>query len=125
MAYQPGDPSASLLTSVSATGNGLALDETNVYFTANGEIRRVSREGGPEYVVVADANAWKLAVDGTHVYWTEGVVGSCSVKKAPKTGDGETTEIASCTGGYLDIAVDDACVYWANLYGDNVVRAPK
>lgn len=126
MAYHLGDPSASLLAKVSAVENGIALDESTVYFTSKGDIRRVSRAGGPEYVVVAEANAWKIAVDEMHVYWTEGVVGgSCSVKKAPKKGDGETTEIASCTGGYLDIAVDAACVYWANLYADNVMRAPK
>jgi hypothetical protein len=125
MVYHRGDTSASLLTKVTGSGSGIALDEGFVYFNSSGSIRRVSRSGGPVYIVT-EADAWKLTVDDTHVYWTEGVLdGSCRVKKAPKDGAGETTEIASCTGGYLEIAVDDVCVYWTNLYADNVMRAPK
>lgn len=103
---------------------GLALDSTYIYFNSGDFIRRVPRAGG-DVTTITVANAWKLAVDDTHVYWTEGVLGSdCAVKKAPKAG-GEATLLASCTGAYLDIAVDDRCVYWTNLYGSNVMRAPK
>jgi hypothetical protein len=109
---------------VGDSGYGLALDSKYLYFDSSNFIQRVPRAGG-DVTTITPANAWKLAVDDTHVYWTEGVLGSdCAVKKAPKAG-GEATLVASCTGAYLDIAVDARCVYWTNLYGSNVMRTPK
>jgi hypothetical protein len=123
-AYHPGDAAPTQLATPTGTGYGLALDATSIYFSAHPGIWRLPRSGGDESLVVT-AQAWKIAVDEANVYWTEGVVGSnCFIKKAPKTG-GPVTEIAQCDGAYVDIVVDDRCVYWADLYDGVIVRAPK
>jgi hypothetical protein len=124
LALDAGASAPRVVADVNDVRYGLALDAKYVYFNSGDFVKRVPRAGGSVQTLAA-ANAWKLAVDDTHVYWTEGVFGAdCAIKKAPKSG-GESIVVATCTGAYVDIAVDERCVYWANLYGSNVVRAPK
>jgi hypothetical protein len=123
-AYHVGDPSQTLLATVDNVGSGIAIDAETVFFVGGPGISRISRNGGTVSSVIT-ANPWKLAVDESFVYWSEGVAGnSSSIHKVPKTG-GEPTTIMSGTGAYLDLVVDERCVYWTDLYGNRVSRTPK
>ncbi len=124
LAHQPGEVGATVLTNPSSIGNALAIDGESIFFAASPGIRRIPKTGGAASTVVP-AKVWRLAVDEASVYWTDGFTGGAyTVNKAPKAG-GTATVIASGAGGYVDIAVDDRCVYWADLYGGEIVRAPK
>jgi hypothetical protein len=63
-------------------------------------------------------------VDGTHVYWTGGLLGDGSVRRTPKTG-GATEELASTLASPHGLAVDTTCVYWTNGDDGTIMRAPK
>ena len=112
----------------------IVMDSTDVYgafpSTApagqpdNGAIVRVSRSGGGTFeVVAAGQSPQRVAIDDSHVYWTNqftnmgGAIMRC-------------TKVANCTpevvlsrGGGLVIAVDATDVYWAN--GVSIFRKPK
>ena len=124
-AYHQGDPGATLLATPDSAGQGIAIDAETIFFATSPGILRMPRAGGAASTVTA-AFAWHVAVDESFVYWTDGVSesGGYSVNKAPKLG-GSTTTLATGTGAYLSLAVDDGCVYWANLYGGTISRAPK
>lgn len=123
--HHAGQSGATLLATPDSIGNSIALDATSIYFSSSPGIRRMPKLGGTP-VVVTSASTWRLAVDESFVYWTDGFSGSggFSVNKVPKTG-GPTTELVSGEGAYVSLAVDDRCVYWANLYGGEIGRAPK
>ncbi|MCA9671698.1 MAG: hypothetical protein KC503_39135 [Myxococcales bacterium] len=125
LAYRPGDAAPTKLASPTGVGNALAIDADAVYFGASGGIARVARSGG-DAVAVAAGPSWRIAVDDAHVYWTDGFAGGGGYKvyKAPKSG-GERSLVASGDGAYVDLAVDDRCVYVANLYGRQIRSFPK
>jgi hypothetical protein len=114
-----------LLAKPSSVGSGIALDPDYVYFTGTPPIQRIPRNGGAPETLVGDASPYDLEVDDAYVYWSEGFTGSdFAIKKAPKSG-GAPSVIATGQGAFLDLAVDEHCVYWADLYGGRIVRAPK
>lgn len=120
----PGVPSRQIL-SLNDVGESMAMDASSIFFESSGGIESVSKNGGPAHTVVQPAAAWKLAVDDQFVYWSEGVVSETySIRKAPKAG-GVATELISGAGSYVDLAVDARCVYFANMYGGQIGRAPK
>lgn len=64
-----------------------------------------------------------LAVDGTHVYWTDGT-GDFAVVAAAIHGGAVTTLVSRATDPGSSIAVGGANVYWANLDG-SLMRVPS
>lgn len=55
-----------------APGSGpIAIDTWNVYFATSPGISRVSKLGGATQAVNAEAAAQGLALDATHVYWSD------------------------------------------------------
>jgi hypothetical protein len=54
---------------------------------------------------------WDIAVDGTHVYWTDQK--AWALRKVPKAG-GEVTTLATAQEGIFRLAVDSNFVYWIN-----------
>jgi hypothetical protein len=123
--HHAGQTGATLLATPDSIGNAIALDATSIYFSSSPGIRRMPKTGGTP-VVVTSASTWRLAVDESFVYWTDGFSGSggFSVNKVPKNG-GPTTELVAGDGAYVSLAVDERCVYWANLYGGEIGRVPK
>jgi cysteine-rich repeat protein len=67
-------------------------------------------------------SAWNLAVDSTHVYWTNSNGGE--VMKVP-LGGGTPVVLASGQAGPRDIAVDSTHVYWTNESPGEVMKVPK
>lgn len=123
-AYHQGDAAPTFLGSPSDASQGIAIDAETIFFTSNDGIQRIPREGG-SFSTFIDAPAWRLAVDEEFVYWTDGFAADDhSVNKMPKAG-GDKTVLATGKGGYVALAVDDHCVYWASMYGAFVGRAPK
>jgi hypothetical protein len=126
-AYHPGDTEPTVLTRPDDLSNHLTIDDDFVYYFARSNIWRVPRGGGEATPVVVSRVGHRMAVDESSVYWTYGFSGSggYTVYKAPKAGGGEAVEIGSGDGAYVDIAVDERCVYLADLYGDEVRSLPK
>ncbi len=123
-AHAPGSVGATVLANPAGVTNTLGIDQDYVYFGSSPGIRRVSKKGGA-ISTVATGSVWRLAVDDSAVYWTDGFGGAAyTINKAPKSG-GPTTVVATGSGAYVSIAVDDRCVYWADLYGGDIRRAPK
>jgi len=125
-AYHPGDTGATMLATVSSAGNHLTIDDETIYFSANSGIARMPRAGGDVTMLVASTSSWRIAVDDRFVYWTVGFSGSggYTINKVRKSG-GEPTVIGEGDGAYVDLAVDDNCVYVADLYSHEIRSFPN
>jgi sugar lactone lactonase YvrE len=99
------------------TPRGIALDATGVFIASAGEIRRSSKDGGPLETIASPAVAEGMALTSTFLYWASLSQG---VNKVPLHG-GESVHVGDDTLA-LDVAVDDACVYWI---GSGAWRAPR
>ncbi len=76
----------------------------------------------PQWLVTGLTTPEDLAVDDTHVYWTD--IGAGTVSSVPKDG-GTITLLAQGQAKPLRIAVDATNVYWINNLGGAVMVAPK
>ncbi len=123
---------------------GLTMDNAHIYWGQWGEagqdnsIRRIPKAGGSVEIVAsfpdpANHNVHALAVDSTHVYWTEGKQGNellnqpgaGSVKRVPKAG-GPMQTLADDSAGIDNaggIAIDNAHAYWTERGSGRVRRA--
>lgn len=98
---------------------GLALDADAVYWSQGNTIRRRAKGGGDSIVLTKTTAApSRLAVDGTHVYWTESSSGN--IGRVPKVG-GSAEILAAGEVKPFALAVDADAVYWATMMG-NVIR---
>lgn len=118
-----------IATSTVQTPYRLAVDATNIYWTASGDatgdgvIMKVSQQGGsPTTLASGLTNPSGIAVDATAVYWTEWTENG-SLMKVPLSG-GAPVALATCTGGNLPhlVAVDGQSVYWSA--SDGVRKTP-
>jgi hypothetical protein len=92
----------------------VAIDASNVYFATceGGLVGKVPIDGG-EALLLATGQAWpgKLAVDATHVYWTN-LDGT--IMKAPIDG-GDLVQLASAQDQPDAVVVDADSVYWTTV----------
>lgn len=96
----------------------LRLDETHVYWVADGGLRRVPRAGGDVETVVAKPVV-AFAIDGARVVITDA---AGTIAAVANTG-GEPQTLAAGQAGVGWVAVDGAAIYWTA--GDSIVRLPK
>lgn len=111
----------------------LAVDASAVYLvgswpqngTVYGSVEKVPISGAaaPTTLVTAVFSPNGLAVDGTHVYWTDGLGGT--VMKCPIAGCTAPTIVASGLSTPSGIAVDATSVYWTDFFTGSVYKAPK
>ncbi|MDB4996595.1 MAG: putative secreted protein [Myxococcaceae bacterium] len=116
----------------SSSAAGLAIDDTDVYFTSTSGIFRVSKAGGKTTLFAEDTNgADAIVADATNVYWlgrgtTSELIGN--VRKASKTtGAIETLGTAPLfrEGSTWSLAQDDDSLYLPDRRGGKVYRLAK
>jgi len=118
-------------TLVSAAGliyhRALAVDDTYVYFGDNAGVNRVPKAGGPVLALAPGYDSHELALDGSHVYWTEWtVVGDDAIRRVAKTGgDVETILSGGTLANPMGVAVDESYVYWTEGDGGRVRMVAK
>jgi hypothetical protein len=113
----------------------LAVDDAYAYWTerspgGGGAIRRVLKSGGAVQTILSGSSLddpWAIAVDETHVYWTE--LGSGKARRMPKAG-GSVSDFVPVQALYQggDIAVNTTHVYWTDTTSGadgRLRRAPK
>jgi hypothetical protein len=114
----------------------MTLDVENVYWSvaANGAIYRVPLAGGDSVMLSSDRSpSFGLAVDETHVYWTEGFQSFLGaplwspngrVMRAPKGERGETEELAAGQRAPWGLMVVNGNVYWADYGSGSILTVP-
>jgi hypothetical protein len=105
-----GGGASTTLASQQDAPSALAVDANSVYWAAAG-VMKVSLAGGTPTTLVS-AIAAGIAVDGTSLYWTDGL----NVMKIPLVG-GVTAMLASRQNGSAAIALGASMVYWTNVPG--------
>jgi hypothetical protein len=115
-----------LLIAASDAPEGIAVDDTSVYWaeTGTGAVMQAPKQGGPPQQLAAP-DAWDVALDDAFVYWTD--QGS-SVGRVPKGGGPQETLVKLSAGvSTVMLAVDDTRVYFSVQLGSAgfVASAPK
>ena len=102
----------------------IAVNATNAFFTANTGVRRIPKTGGSaSNVGAATADAGRLAIDASRVYWvTDATPGA--VYAADFAGSINSTLLTN-QARPTDIAVDASNVYIVTLDGGTLVRVGK
>jgi hypothetical protein len=99
--------------------------------TPTGFVKQAPKTGSstPITLSMSEDKPWDVAVDDTHVYWTN-LDNPGTVKMAPK-GGGAVTTLAENLGTPYGIAVDPddnpppLYIYWTNFSDNTVMRLPK
>lgn len=104
-----------------------------VYFTRNGSDGGVSKvpktPGGAVVTLASRPNAWEIAVDETHVYFTTRGPNPMAmlpgtIERVPKTG-GAAVQLASTSHEPGSVALDSEFVYYTDKYAETVNRIRK
>lgn len=96
----------------------LALDETHVYFSANG-LRRVPKNGGAATLLTKAFTAIEIVVDKENVYWMPYVgegMPPAPLYSVAKTG-GEPKTLTDPRPSANGLCIDDQFVYWIQTDG--------
>ena len=128
-----GTGAGNFVTATTGFTSGLARDANYVYFTQSEAgsptfrtIGRVGVDGSnltSSFVpgVVAQGLVRGLAVDDSHIYWTD--IGRSTIGRANL--DGSNANLDFITGAVepIAVAVDDGHIYWSNSDGGTIGRA--
>jgi hypothetical protein len=112
---------ATMLFSGQRVPTGLAVQGGILYWanSAGGTINKGSVAGGAVTALTTVSEAFGLAVDSTHVYWTDGADPG-EVKSIPLTG-GQQSVVVSGQNQPYGVAVDNNQVFWTNQ-GDGTLK---
>jgi hypothetical protein len=100
----------------------VAVDATDVYvanYGGAGDILKVPKTGGTFTSIAMSSTPWGLALDATHVYWSDE---DGTVMRVDKDGQ-NPIQIASGDAGAYGLALDATHVFWASLISGEIKRA--
>jgi hypothetical protein len=115
------DGSMSIPLATGLSPGNIAVNSTRVYFATPSEVISVGVNGGAP-AMLAPGSPYDIALDSTHVYWTDYRDGT--VMGLP-LGGGVAFTLASGEAGPNGIAVDSSAVYWTNYDGGEVKKVAK
>lgn len=102
-------------------GSEIALDAGDLYFESEGEVRRISRRGGPSETVVADRlDLSDVAVGGDTIFWSENWK---SVWRARPGGEPERIPLEPA-GFFADLASAGGDLFIAESMKGAIIRVP-
>lgn len=117
-APKSGGAAQKLATAPASVSDGIAVDDSYVYWTALdnlGTVRRVSKSGGDAKILVQGLDTPRaVAVDAKYVYFT--VEGAGLVERVPK-GGGTVERLAVDQENPHALALGSGKVFWANFEG--------
>jgi hypothetical protein len=123
---RPGAAAEEELADVAGLVVVLVLDSDAIYVSTDGAARSIYRVakagGGSTRIVDTQSSPLRLAVDDTHIYFTDTDGGL--VVRAPKSG-GPTETVAAGQARPVAIAVDETNVYWANISDATIMKRRK
>jgi hypothetical protein len=106
----------------------IAIDATDVYWTTNGEVRRVAKSGGTAVTVYGSEyerkyEPYEVNVDDTNLYWFHLRLGTDQrdVVRAPKSGAGPIAVVAMGTVDTAGLVSDADSLFWLIPDGANEV----
>lgn len=112
---------AQVLAQFNAESDGIAVDDSYVYWTSLdnfGTVRRVSKSGGDMKILVQGLDQPRcVAVDAQYVYFT--VDGAGTVERVPKAG-GTVERLAVGQNDPVAIVLGAGKVFWANIGGGTI-----
>ncbi|MCW5552134.1 MAG: hypothetical protein KIS67_08195 [Verrucomicrobiae bacterium] len=115
-----GGGTAITLSSTTQVNPGLLVQGGWVYWTAGRNIYRIPVDGGTRQTCASNlSSAWRMAADGTNLFWVEFTSPGGCVKQMPLDG-GPIITLATNLVNPTCLAVDERNVYWTE--GDN--RSP-
>lgn len=94
---------------------GVFIDETNLYFNADGNIKMVPKAGGSVSTLVASSKASGNVSDGTRVYYVE----DNAIKSVPIVGGVPSTLVTIPTNSLNSLVRDNSFIYWTDTSGGN------
>ena len=99
------------------------MDQGDLFFASGTSIERVSTSGGAAQSLAPGGGSFAyLAVDATHVYWSEALDPS-AIKRVPRAG-GPVETLASDLSASDGLQLDDTAIYWGEHSG-SVYRLAK
>lgn len=106
------------------SADNLIVDGTNIIWSSTGGIHAMDINGGPlKEIVNVSGTIRALAVDATHVYWTEDAAGL--VQRTLKDGSAKPEILGIDQGKPWGIALTSQFVFWANSGTGEIMKLPK
>lgn len=99
------------LDNMMRTASPVAVDGNDVYYVDLDEVKKISKLGGPVTVLAKARKPRSIAVDDTHVYFTDA---------GPKMIDGAIVRVAKAGGPMETLAADQDQPYRLAIHGDYV-----
>jgi hypothetical protein len=117
---------ATTIAGTKDTETGIAVDATNVYFSAGGSIMQVGLGGGVATALAPGrAGAFGIAVDADHLFWANMFGNNIAAVEDVVLGGGVPSTLATeqGTNSIVAIAADASGIYWAD--GGAIMRSGR
>ncbi len=114
------------------TGNplslGIATDDTFVYWVnrQDGTVKLANQDLSGDTTIAMGDVPWDIAIDATHVFWTEygSLSDSGKVRQASKVDGSGAIDLATGLAEPKGIAVDATHVYWIDSFSGKIEKVP-